>query len=103
MDLTGGVLSISQLVIDSSLIGDWSGVTGNPVKLALGNTAIIADIMFMLQHWVWYRKPHQLGTTETSPETQYLLFKGDEESHPKESMTSVETDTKTYQSIFRIC
>lgn len=37
LDLAGGVLSITQLVIDSSLQSDWSGLTGNPVKLILGN------------------------------------------------------------------
>lgn len=37
LDLTGGILSILQLVIDSSLQKDWSGLTGNPIKLGLGN------------------------------------------------------------------
>ncbi|KAJ5921666.1 hypothetical protein N7454_009140 [Penicillium verhagenii] len=30
LDLAGGVLSLLQLVMDSSLQGDWSGITGNP-------------------------------------------------------------------------
>lgn len=55
MDFVGGILSIAQLVIDSSLQSDWSGITGNPVKLGLGQTAIAFDIMFMLQHYVFYR------------------------------------------------
>lgn len=55
MDFVGGMLSIAQLVIDSSLQSDWSGITGNPVKLGLGQTAIAFDIMFMLQHYVFYR------------------------------------------------
>ena len=41
LDLTGGTLSILQLIIDSSLQNDWSGLTGNPVKLGLGN--IVSD------------------------------------------------------------
>ena len=45
MDVLGAVLSISQLVIDSSLQNDWSGLTGNPVKLGLGNVSIIFDIV----------------------------------------------------------
>ena len=32
MDVVGGVLSIVQLLIDSSLQNDWSGLTGNPVR-----------------------------------------------------------------------
>ena len=30
-------MSIVQLIIDSSLQNDWSGLTGNPIKLGLGN------------------------------------------------------------------
>ena len=55
LDLTGGILSIAQLVIDSSLQQDWSGITGNPVKLGLGNVSILFDGVFMLQHYWLYR------------------------------------------------
>ncbi|KAI7905511.1 PQ loop repeat-domain-containing protein [Cokeromyces recurvatus] len=33
LDCTGGVLSMTQLIIDSSLKSDWNGILGNPVKL----------------------------------------------------------------------
>ena len=55
MDLLGGVLSIAQLVIDSSLQKDWSGLTGNPVKFGLGNVSIVFDVVFMTQHYILYR------------------------------------------------
>ena len=55
LDLVGGILSIAQLVIDSSLQADWSGLTGNPVKFGLGNVSIIFDVIFMTQHYVLYR------------------------------------------------
>ena len=55
LDVIGGVLSIVQLVIDSSLQSDWSGITGNPVKLGLGNVSIFFDIIFMVQHYILYR------------------------------------------------
>ena len=55
MDFVGGVLSIAQLVIDSSLQSDWSGLTGNPVKFGLGQISIIFDLIFMAQHYVLYR------------------------------------------------
>ena len=55
MDLLGGVLSIAQLVIDSSLQKDWSGLTGNPVKFGLGNVSIVFDVLFIAQHYVLYR------------------------------------------------
>lgn len=55
LDFVGGVLSIAQLVIDSSMEGDWSGVTGNPVKFALGQVSMIYDLIFFTQHYVLYR------------------------------------------------
>lgn len=55
LDLTGGVLSLVQLVLDSSLQSDWSGITGNPVKLLLGNITIVSDLVFVVQHYVLYR------------------------------------------------
>ncbi|KAL8923583.1 MAG: hypothetical protein Q9208_004530 [Pyrenodesmia sp. 3 TL-2023] len=57
LDLVGGVLSVVQLVIDSLLEGgDWSGITGNPAKFALGNVTVVFDVVFILQHYVFYRK-----------------------------------------------
>ncbi|KAL8951164.1 MAG: hypothetical protein Q9222_002852 [Ikaeria aurantiellina] len=56
LDLIGGVLSVAQVVLDSMLEGDWSGVTGNPVKFGLGNVSVVFDGVFMLQHYVLYRK-----------------------------------------------
>ena len=55
LDVIGGVLSIAQLVIDSSLQSDWSGITGNPVKLGLGNVSIFFDVIFMVQHYILYK------------------------------------------------
>lgn len=56
LDFIGGILSILQLIIDSSLQDDWSGITGNPVKLGLGNVSIFFDVVFMTQHYVLYRQ-----------------------------------------------
>ena len=55
MDVLGGVLSIAQLIIDCSLQKDWSGISGNPVKLMLGNVSIFFDIVFMTQHYILYK------------------------------------------------
>ncbi|KAK5136223.1 hypothetical protein LTR08_003830 [Meristemomyces frigidus] len=54
LDLSGGVLSLLQLVIDSALQEDWSGLFGNPVKLGLANVSMIFDIIFITQHYVLY-------------------------------------------------
>lgn len=54
LDFSGGILSLVQLVIDSALQNDWSGLTGNPMKLGLANVSILFDVVFMLQHYVLY-------------------------------------------------
>lgn len=67
LDLIGGVLSISQLLIDSSLNGDWSGVTGNPVKFALGQVSIMFDAVFVVQHYILYAGAKDTEIGEGSP------------------------------------
>lgn len=57
LDFAGGWLSLAQLAIDSALLNDWSGMTGNPVKFGLSNITIVFDIIFFLQHYVLYRHP----------------------------------------------
>jgi len=48
-------MSIAQLGIDSYLQRDWSGITGNPVKLALANVSVFFDFIFLIQHYCLYR------------------------------------------------
>lgn len=64
LDLIGGVLSILQLVIDSALQDDWSGITGNPVKLGLGNVSIFFDLIFIVQHYILYREKSRESVAE---------------------------------------
>lgn len=45
LDLSGGVMSVMQLVIDSSLQADWSGLTNNSVKLGLGGLSCFFDLV----------------------------------------------------------
>lgn len=44
LDFTGGVLSLVQLVGDCSDMNDWSGITGNPAKIALALVTICFDV-----------------------------------------------------------
>jgi cystinosin len=53
-DITGGVLSLLQLIIDASFQGDWSGITGNPLKFGLANVSIFFDVIFLTQHYILY-------------------------------------------------
>ena len=79
LDIIGGVLSIAQLVIDSSLQRDWSGITGNPVKLGLGNISIVFDIIFMVQHYILY-KGNEVEEDGMDHERRGLLSRDDEEA-----------------------
>ncbi|KAK4104162.1 hypothetical protein N658DRAFT_504936 [Parathielavia hyrcaniae] len=74
LDLSGGILSIAQQSIDSYLQRDWSGITGNPVKFALGNVSIMYDLIFITQHYVLYRD------AEEKPGERDSLLDADEES-----------------------
>ena len=62
LDFSGGTFSIVQLVGDSiaeanalGLPHSWTGILGNPAKFGLGFVSIVFDIIFMLQHYVFYR------------------------------------------------
>ncbi|KAL5118349.1 hypothetical protein ACEQ8H_003698 [Pleosporales sp. CAS-2024a] len=59
LDFSGGWLSLAQLVMDSVLQDDWTGITGNPVKFGLSNITIVFDIIFLIQHYVLYRNAHK--------------------------------------------
>jgi cystinosin len=55
LDFGGGLLSVSQLLVDCALIQhDWSGVTGNLAKFALGLCSMLFDVLFLYQHYVLY-------------------------------------------------
>ena len=75
-DLTGGVLSILQLVIDSSLQADWSGIMGNSVKLGLGNVSIFFDLIFITQHYFLYTAPKKVEVGENEDRSRQPLLDG---------------------------
>jgi cystinosin len=57
-----------QLLIDSSLQADWSGLTGNPVKFGLANISLLFDIVFITQHYVLYGPVEEKGEREIRDE-----------------------------------
>lgn len=59
LDFSGGVLSIFQMVIDGINTGDWSPFYGDFVKTGLGFLSIGFDILFIIQHYILYRKNNQ--------------------------------------------
>lgn len=68
LDLSGGILSNAQLLLDCYNQGDWSGITGNAVKLGLGNVSIFFDIIFIVQHyWLYAGEREKDIESETDP------------------------------------
>lgn len=72
MDVTGGVLSISQLFLDASLQNNWSGITGHLSKLFLGLLSLGFDVVFLLQHFVWFRNPIDYAFLRSSDEESLI-------------------------------
>ncbi|OQO12781.1 hypothetical protein B0A48_02245 [Cryoendolithus antarcticus] len=64
LDFSGGALSLLQLLIDSAMQADWSGLTGNPVKLGLANISLLFDIIFITQHYVLYGPVDEKGVRD---------------------------------------
>lgn len=56
LDFEGGILSLSQLLLDAWTGNCWGPVIGNPVKLALGMSSMAFDVIFFVQHFFLY--PH---------------------------------------------
>jgi len=54
LDITGGVLSIVQLLFDGWRSDDWTGVQNNKLKFGLGFVSILFDVIFIVQHYVLY-------------------------------------------------
>jgi cystinosin len=76
LDLSGGILSLLQLILDSSLQNDWSGVTGNPVKFGLSFISLLFDAIFIVQHYWLYpdrQGAQPLKTNQTDDEGRPLL------------------------------
>lgn len=76
LDFIGSVLSLLQLIIDSSLMNDWSGITGNPVKFGLANISLVFNTIFFIQHWVLYPEPKVQEDGEEDLERRPLLAEG---------------------------
>jgi cystinosin len=69
LDFTGGTLSDLQLVLDCADLHDFSGITGNLAKFALGTVSILFDIVFLLQHYVFYAESDNGDAAEETPES----------------------------------
>lgn len=55
LDIAGAILSFIQLIGDAIDLEDYSSITGNMGKLGLSIISLGFDVIFLLQHYVWYR------------------------------------------------
>ena len=67
LDLTGGILSLLQLVGDCAAMNDWSGLVGNPAKLLLSFITIAFDCIFLIQHYILYPENKENESSTYSP------------------------------------
>lgn len=56
LDLTGGLLSVVQMILDAYNYNDWVSIFGNPTKFTLGLFNIFVHSFFIIQHYVLYKK-----------------------------------------------
>lgn len=55
LDLSGGILSFIQMIFLAMNYDDWASIFGSFTKLGLSLVSIGFDIVFILQHYVFYR------------------------------------------------
>ncbi|OQR99544.1 Lysosomal Cystine Transporter (LCT) Family [Achlya hypogyna] len=68
LDFSGGLLSMAQILMTSSVTNDWTAITGDPVKFGLGFTSVFFDVIFMVQHYILYRENNASNSeSEQSP------------------------------------
>lgn len=58
-DFIGGILSMLQMIVISYNYDDWISIFGDLTKFGLGLFSIMFDIIFLLQHYVFYRHSDQ--------------------------------------------
>jgi cystinosin len=75
LDFTGGALSVGQEIMDCAVSNDWSGISGDPVKFGLGSVSMIYDVIFMFQHYVFYRHSSKEEITASNSD----LLEGEKE------------------------
>jgi len=86
LDFTGGFLSIGQMFVISYNQNDWGSVFGDPTKFGLGLFSVLFDIVFILQHYVFYRNnsPSEELINNDDGENIETVSHGSHSSHENE-------------------
>lgn len=83
LDFTGGFFSIAQTVMNA-VYSDSEKI--NPIKFALGNVSMAFDIVFMVQHYILYKKK----TIEEDKNTSgYSALQDSRDSHGPKILNKV--------------
>eukprot|EP00979_Chaetoceros_neogracilis_P009968 scaffold2340_cov292-Chaetoceros_neogracile.AAC.2 len=72
LDFAGGLLSLVQLIMDAVAMDDFSAITGNFIKFGLGLASMLFDVIFIVQHYVFYpgarHESHRIVTSLSNEE-----------------------------------
>ena len=85
LDVTGSVAAFGQQALDAWNADDGGMVWGNVPKLLLSILSFLFDVLFLLQHFVWYKRAPadaadrlQLGEDETADEADKTTVDGEQ-------------------------
>ncbi|XP_055698217.1 cystinosin homolog isoform X3 [Phlebotomus papatasi] len=67
LDFTGGILSMLQMMLNAHNYDDWDSIFGDPTKFGLGLFSVCFDVVFIIQHYVLYRR--KSGSTKNLTES----------------------------------
>ncbi|XP_036323473.1 cystinosin homolog, partial [Rhagoletis pomonella] len=70
LDFTGGTLSMLQMILNAYNYDDWVSIFGDPTKFGLGLFSVLFDVLFILQHYVFYRNAQQLSSSTLTNATE---------------------------------
>ncbi|XP_022255232.1 cystinosin homolog [Limulus polyphemus] len=54
LDISGGILSILQMVINAYNFDDWIAIFGNFIKFGSGLVSVLCDILLFIQHYYMF-------------------------------------------------
>ncbi|XP_028895476.1 cystinosin homolog isoform X2 [Zeugodacus cucurbitae] len=54
LDFTGGMLSMLQMILNAYNYDDWVSIFGSVTKFGIGLFSVLFDVLFILQHYVFY-------------------------------------------------
>ena len=84
-DLGGAIFSFLQMVVVSINTHDWNTYFGNPIKMFLSVLTLAYDSIFLIQHFIVYRKNNKLLDLKA----QYTAIINDEYDEDDENIDKI--------------